>query len=49
MKERKGHRSGELERVRSELRRWRARKRGVGRIPATQYTIAFSPKSVAGA
>lgn len=33
MKQRNGHRSGDLERVRSQLRRWRARKRGVGRIP----------------
>ena len=33
MKQRNGQRGGDLERVGNQLRQWRARKRGGGRIP----------------
>lgn len=42
MKQRNGRRSGELERVGSELRQWRGRKRGGGRIPEDLWEQAAS-------
>ena len=42
MKQRNGHRCGDLERVRSQLRDWRVRKRGGRRIPDALWEQAAS-------